>query len=79
MASRSKIKAYKKGHLAEGLAAVMLRLKGFSIKEKRYKTPVGEIDLIARRGDLTIFCEVKARKDYTSAAESLSTKQKDVI
>jgi len=74
-----KIKAYKKGHFAERLAALMLILKGFSIKEQRYKTPVGEIDIIAKKNDLTIFCEVKARKDYDSAAYSLSEKQKERI
>ena len=65
--------------MAERLAAMMLRLKGFRIKEKRYKTPVGEIDIIACKGDLTVFCEVKARKDYVRAVESLSTKQKQRI
>ena len=79
MTNRSKIKAYNRGRFAERLAALILRFKGFAITERRYKTPVGEIDIIARKGDLTVFCEVKARKDYVSAAESLSIKQKQRI
>lgn len=50
------------GRRAETLAAWYLRLKGYRIIESRYKTPVGEIDLIARRWGTTVFVEVKARK-----------------
>ena len=75
MAKQAKRKAYRLGHYAEFFAALMLRLKGYSIVARRYKTKVGEIDIIARKGKLTIFCEVKARNDYSSAAYSLSQKQ----
>ncbi len=72
-------RAYKRGHVAEKLACLLLLLKGYSIKLRRYKTPVGEIDIIACRGDVTIFCEVKARTEYETAAESISIKQKERI
>jgi len=49
------------GRRAETLAAWLLRLKGYRILETRYKTPVGEIDLIARRFGVTVFVEVKSR------------------
>ncbi|HPF45389.1 MAG: YraN family protein [Alphaproteobacteria bacterium] len=75
MAKQSKKKAYKLGHYAEFFATLILRLKGYSIVARRYKTKVGEIDIIARKGALTIFCEVKARDDYSKAAYSLSQKQ----
>lgn len=55
-------RAERAGRWAETLAALYLRLQGFSIVAGRYKTPVGELDLIARRGGLTVFVEVKARQ-----------------
>lgn len=63
------------GRLAEGLAAFWLRLKGFRILARRYATPVGEIDLIARRGDLVIFVEVKQRAALPLALASLLPRQ----
>ncbi len=74
-----KRKAYRKGRSGELIACFMLLLTGFSIKEKNYRTPMGEIDIIARRGSLTIFCEVKARNDYETAAHSISERQKERI
>lgn len=49
------------GRAAEALAALMLRLKGYRIIARDLRTPVGEIDLIARRGRVLAFVEVKAR------------------
>lgn len=54
-------KAYRRGHSAERLAAVALMLKGYRIIGRRYRTKLGEIDLIARRGDIVLMVEVKAR------------------
>ncbi|MFW5833612.1 MAG: YraN family protein, partial [Pseudomonadota bacterium] len=51
----------RRGHDAEARAAWWLRLKGFRILACRYRTPVGEIDLVARRGRLLVFVEVKYR------------------
>ncbi len=79
MNSKRREKAYRRGHFAEQFACFALLLKGYSILERRYKTSVGEIDVIASRGNVTIFCEVKARRDYTTAAESISFKQKERI
>lgn len=76
MIDEKRKKAYRRGHYAETFACFFLFLKGYSIKERRFKTPVGEIDIIATRGDVTAFCEVKARKEYDAAAESISHKQK---
>lgn len=59
MADRKK--AERAGRWAETLAALYLRLKGFRIVATRFKTPVGEIDIIARRGRLLVFAEVKHR------------------
>lgn len=64
--------AERRGRFAETLAAFALRLKGYRILEKRMKTPVGEIDLIAQRGNLVAFIEVKARKTETLALEAIT-------
>ncbi|MFM5894104.1 MAG: YraN family protein [Novosphingobium sp.] len=55
-----------KGRRGETLAAWYLRLMGWRIVARRVKTPRGEIDLIARRGKVVAFVEVKWR---ASAAE----------
>lgn len=54
-------KAERKGRRAEWIAALYLMVKGYRILARRYKTPVGEIDLIARRGRVVTMVEVKAR------------------
>lgn len=56
-----KLKALKRGHIAEYRAALCLMLKGYRIVAMRYRTRLGEIDIIARRGDLVACVEVKAR------------------
>ena len=53
--------AEKGGRRAESVAALWLRLKGWRILARRVRTPVGEIDLVARRGRTLAFVEVKAR------------------
>ena len=62
---------YKKGLWAEGVAAVYLMIKGYRIKAWRYKTAVGEIDLIARRGRVLVFVEVKARPDIATGVAAI--------
>ena len=54
-------RAERGGRRAETLAAWWLRLKGWRILAWRARTPVGEVDLIARRGRTLAFVEVKAR------------------
>lgn len=54
----------------------MLRLRGYRIVSRRLRTPVGEIDLLARRGGVLAVIEVKARKDVATAAESVTERQK---
>lgn len=67
----AKIKAYKKGHWAEFLCAFYYIVIGYRILSRRYKSPYGEIDLIAMRGNKLVFIEVKARSNVTQALESV--------
>jgi putative endonuclease len=62
-----RVRAYRSGLVAETLAALMLRLKGYAIVAQRYKTPVGEIDLVALKGRRLAFVEVKRRKTAEDA------------
>jgi putative endonuclease len=48
-----------------------LRAKGFRIVAARYRTPLGEIDLIARRGDLVAMIEVKVRPTLLEAMDAV--------
>lgn len=63
--------AEQRGRRAEHLAALYLRAKGFGIVQTRFKTPVGEIDLIARRAKLIVFAEVKWRGKAEDALEAV--------
>jgi putative endonuclease len=67
--------AFQLGISAESRAAAFLIAKGFRILARRYKSPVGEIDIVARRRQLLVFVEVKARGRLDEAAESLSPRQ----
>lgn len=71
--------AWQRGLVAETWAAWWLRLKGYRILETRYKTPVGEIDLVAKRGRLIAFVEVKARDTPGAAAQAITPKQQQRI
>lgn len=59
--------SYRLGLLAELLAAALLVLKGYRVLARRYRTPAGEIDLVARRGGVLVFVEVKARRTLPEA------------
>jgi putative endonuclease len=66
---------YHKGEMAEWIAAALLVLKGHRVLERRYRTPVGEIDLIAKRGSVVAFVEVKRRPDFESGLWSVTRHQ----
>jgi len=65
-------RAERQGLWAERLAELMLRLKFYRILARRFKTPVGEIDLIARRGKRLAFVEVKRRPSMDQALEAIT-------
>src|SRR3954469_9645606 len=63
--------AYRRGHRGEWRAALALIVKGYRIVARRYRTRLGEIDLIARRGDLVLIVEVKARPTLDEAMDAV--------
>jgi putative endonuclease len=68
--------AFRFGLSAETRAAALLLAKGFRIVARRWRSPVGEIDLVARRGRLLVFVEVKARASFDDAAEAVTPRQR---
>lgn len=51
-------KAETQGRRGERIAGWWLRLKGWNILDRRVRTPAGEVDLVARKGNLVAFVEV---------------------
>ncbi|HEV2570617.1 MAG TPA: YraN family protein [Beijerinckiaceae bacterium] len=68
-------KAHAFGLRAETWAGVYLRCKGWRVLTTRYKVPGGEIDIIARRGDVVIFVEVKGRPTLDLASETITAQK----
>jgi putative endonuclease len=62
------------GILGESLACAELCRRGYAILAQRYRTRFGEIDIVARDGEVTVFVEVKARdgNDFGDGAESVT-------
>ena len=70
---------YRRGHLSEWIAAAFLTAKGYRILARRWKSPGGEIDLIAVRGKRLAFVEVKYRLTREEAEASITTRQRSRI
>src|SRR6201987_4237721 len=70
-----RIAAFRTGLSAETRAAAYLMAKGYRILAKRFRTPHGEIDIIAKRRNLLAFVEVKARSTLDDAAFAVTPRQ----
>ena len=68
--------AFRVGISAESRAAAFLIAKWFRILARRWRSPLGEIDIVARRRHLLVFAEVKARASLAEAAESVDERQR---
>lgn len=64
-----------RGRLAETIAIWWLRIKGYYIENHRVQTPMGEIDLIARRGRTLVFVEVKLRRTHDAGLRAVTRTQ----
>jgi len=71
-----RVVAFRTGISAESRAAAYLIAKGFRILARRWRSPVGEIDIVARRRGLLVFVEVKARQNLDEAAWSVTEHQR---
>jgi putative endonuclease len=67
--------AEKRGRQAERIAGWWLRLKGWQIVGRRMRTPAGEVDLVARRGSMLAFVEVKARANGADLALAIDERR----
>ncbi len=74
--TRDRIAAERRGRHAETLCVWLLRLKGYRILARRLRTPHGEIDILAKRGNQLAVIEVKARATVEAAIESVSPAQR---
>ncbi len=79
IASPERVAAFRTGISAESRAAAYLMAKGYRILAKRYRTPHGEIDIVARRRNLIAFVEVKARATLDDAAFAVTPRQQQRI
>lgn len=68
----ARLRFYKRGLWGERLARLFLALKGYSFLEKRFKTSVGEIDLIMRDGTCLVVVEVKVRGTLAQGLEAMT-------
>jgi putative endonuclease len=74
-ASPERVAAFRTGLSAEARAAAYLMAKGYRILARRFRTPHGEIDVVARRRNLIAFVEVKARASLDEAAFAVTPRQ----
>ncbi len=72
-------RAYWSGRRAEFVAAAWLRLKGYRILARDFRSSVGELDIVARRGRLLAIVEVKRRRNLQLALEAVTPRQQQRI
>ena len=71
-----RLRAWQRGRTAETLCVWHLRLRGYRVLARGYRVAVGEIDIIARRGDIIAAIEVKARDSLAAASEAITPRQR---
>jgi putative endonuclease len=76
---QERVAAFRLGVSAESRAALFLIVKAYRILARRWKTPFGEVDIVARRRNDLVFFEVKARDTLEGAAEAVTERNKQRI
>jgi putative endonuclease len=76
MTRAARRRAWQWGHGAEALCIGTLMMRGYRILARRLRYPVGEIDIVARRGGTLAIIEVKARSHIGDAAEAVGGRQR---
>ncbi len=71
-----RVAAFRVGISAESRAAALLIAKGYRILARRWRSPAGEIDIVARRRQTLVLVEVKARAQLDDAAEAVTVRQR---
>ena len=71
----ARVAAFQTGLSAETRAAAFLIAKGYRILARRFRTPYGEIDIVAQKRQLLAFVEVKARASLDEAAYAVTPRQ----
>jgi putative endonuclease len=71
--------AERRGHWSEYIAAAYLLLKGYRILAMRYRTRLGEVDIVARKGSVVAFVEVKARASEQAGLDAVSLQSRQRI
>src|SRR5260370_17481898 len=71
-----RVEAFQRGLSAESRAALLLIAKAYRILARRWKTPFGEIDIVARRRGILVFVEVKARSSADDPMEPATERTK---
>lgn len=72
----ARVAAFRLGLSAESRAALFLVAKAYRILARRWKTPFGEIDIVARRRNDLVFVEVKAREALDDAAHAVTERSR---
>ena len=77
MPRQGRRQAERRGRHAETLVAWLLRAKRYRILQRRLRTPVGEIDILARDRGVLVIVEVKRRKGRDAALEAVTKRQRE--
>lgn len=72
-------RAWRHGRIAEAVAVAYLRLTGWRILARDWRSPAGEIDIIARRRHILAMIEVKTRGTLSNAGEAIGARQQTRI
>ncbi len=69
-------RAQRRGRFGEWLCLWHLRLRGWRIVARGWRCPAGEIDIVARRGNVLAVIEVKSRTEMAAAANAVTPRQR---